>query len=41
MISDLGYKIFLMFATVNIGAMGVFSLSVHFGRIQIRKLIGL
>ncbi|KAF9457605.1 general substrate transporter [Collybia nuda] len=28
MISDLGYKIFLMFATVNIGAMGVFSLVI-------------
>lgn len=25
MITDLGYKIFLMFATVNIGAMGLFS----------------
>ncbi|KAG6897592.1 hypothetical protein C0992_013269 [Termitomyces sp. T32_za158] len=25
MISDLGYKIFLMFATVNVGAMGLFS----------------
>ncbi|KAF8068086.1 general substrate transporter [Lyophyllum atratum] len=28
MISDLGYKIFLMFATVNIGAMAVFSLLI-------------
>ncbi|KAF5383220.1 hypothetical protein D9615_004781 [Tricholomella constricta] len=28
MISDLGYKIFIMFATVNIGAMGLFSLLV-------------
>ncbi|KAF9457626.1 general substrate transporter [Collybia nuda] len=28
MISDLGYKIFLMFAAVNIGAMGLFSLLI-------------
>lgn len=30
MITDLGYKIFIMFATVNIGAMGLFSMFVSF-----------
>ena len=30
MVSNLGYKIFLMFATINIGAMLTFSLYAHF-----------
>lgn len=30
MVTDLGYKIFLMFATINIGAMATFSLCVSF-----------
>ena len=28
LVTDLGYKIFLMFATINIGGMGVFALCV-------------
>ncbi|KAG6881695.1 hypothetical protein C0992_000394, partial [Termitomyces sp. T32_za158] len=28
MVTNLGYKLFLMFATVNIGAMGLFSLLI-------------
>ncbi|KAF9461704.1 general substrate transporter [Collybia nuda] len=28
MVSDLGYKLFIMFATVNVGAMGLFSLLI-------------
>ena len=28
MVTDLGYKIFLMFATINIGGMAVFSLLI-------------
>jgi len=27
--SDLGFKLFMMFATINIGGMAVFSLSVN------------